>query len=234
MTCGVYKLNFADKAFYIGQSQNIEQRFKQHISILKRGASCNYKLADAFLEYGMPSLTILEVCHIDTLHSREIDWIKNTNAQESGLNIHSGGLGFPSSLANPNSKYSKEEIISAFELIVENKLSLIEISKMLCINYSVVSDICNARYYLWLSELFPLKFNTLVSLRGTRISANGKNSKTAIERGIVYPKLKRSDGIIFTVENASKFAKEHKIGSGSLFDLLKGRKTTHREWSVCQ
>ena len=30
MTTGIYQMNFSDQAYYVGKSQDIEQRWKQH------------------------------------------------------------------------------------------------------------------------------------------------------------------------------------------------------------
>jgi predicted GIY-YIG superfamily endonuclease len=62
MTSGIYKLKFEGTSkVYIGQSVNIEKRFKEHIRSLKNRTSAK-KLLSGFDTFGHPSIVILEEC----------------------------------------------------------------------------------------------------------------------------------------------------------------------------
>lgn len=64
MTCGIYLLRFTglDKV-YIGQSLNIEQRYRKHLQFLRnQDTKANYRMKAAYLLYGAPQLEILCEC----------------------------------------------------------------------------------------------------------------------------------------------------------------------------
>ena len=60
MTIGIYKLIFSDVDTYIGQSIDIEKRFKQHIYNFKNNLA-SIKLSEAYKVYGIPILEIIEI-----------------------------------------------------------------------------------------------------------------------------------------------------------------------------
>ena len=54
VTSGIYKIqNIVTGFIYIGCSQNIEKRFKQHLRGLKRGSHCNRYLQNSFNKHGL-------------------------------------------------------------------------------------------------------------------------------------------------------------------------------------
>lgn len=96
MTSGIYLLNFKDEAFYIGQSQDIETRWKQHRDKFVKGKAAE-KMQNAYNQYGMPMGSILVRCHKDFLDTFENYFIwdqkqfpgcLNTSAPEPDLTIN--------------------------------------------------------------------------------------------------------------------------------------------------
>ena len=61
MATGIYRLNFNNKEFYVGQSVNIESRFEQHLLSLINNKHTP-KLQQAFKRHGHPSLDVLKEC----------------------------------------------------------------------------------------------------------------------------------------------------------------------------
>lgn len=60
MTIGIYSLYWEEQdLIYIGQSQNIERRFTEHLYKLKNNTHTNYKVQKAYITYGLPSTNIL-------------------------------------------------------------------------------------------------------------------------------------------------------------------------------
>ena len=95
---GIYKiLNSINNKIYIGQSINIESRFKKHISnAYKFNSACyNYPLYRSIRKYGLDNFifSILEECDQENLNSKEIYWISifNSNDPEFGYNLTQGG-----------------------------------------------------------------------------------------------------------------------------------------------
>lgn len=70
MTSGIYQLNFNNQAFYVGQSQNMEVRWKQHADKFNKHKAAE-KMQEAYNRYGMPTASILIRCHKDYLDTLE-------------------------------------------------------------------------------------------------------------------------------------------------------------------
>ena len=70
MTTGIYLLTFAPDAYYIGQSVDIENRWKQHYDKLCKGTAAR-PMQIAFNKFGIPKAKILLECHKDHLDMME-------------------------------------------------------------------------------------------------------------------------------------------------------------------
>lgn len=70
---GIYKITSPSGKFYIGSSQHIANRWRQHKSALRRGVHTNPKLQAAWLKYGESCLRLeaIESCAVDMLLLRE-------------------------------------------------------------------------------------------------------------------------------------------------------------------
>lgn len=96
MTCGIYIiLNNKNGSKYIGQSQNIEKRWRQHKKKLDNNKHYNTYLQNSWNKYGKNSFSfmILESCHKNALNSREQYWIRyhNTYNNKKHYNLTPGG-----------------------------------------------------------------------------------------------------------------------------------------------
>ena len=90
---GIYALWFEKSSMvYIGQSTNIEQRYKEHISSLKNNKHTNYKVQNEYNKYGIFELVVIQECLVDDLYSLEIQWTEEFNSLVVGLNIVEPGL----------------------------------------------------------------------------------------------------------------------------------------------
>jgi group I intron endonuclease len=82
---GIYKIINPNNKVYIGQSTNIERRFKQYKSLdCKRQP----KIYNSFLKYNVDNhqFEIIEECTIEQLNEREVYWKQHYNAINDGLN----------------------------------------------------------------------------------------------------------------------------------------------------
>jgi group I intron endonuclease len=88
--------NIIDSKKYIGQTQDINRRYKRHMRELENNKSNNVYFQKAWNKYGKDCFKffIIEKCHIDLLDEREIYWIKelHSHSTESGYNISWGGI----------------------------------------------------------------------------------------------------------------------------------------------
>ena len=92
--CGIYKItNLKTQQCYIGQSVNIQDRWKQHIKCgLGIDASTTNKLYKAMQEDGVWSFTfeLLEKCPRDQLNEKEKFWIEMYQADIYSYNSTKG------------------------------------------------------------------------------------------------------------------------------------------------
>ena len=134
---GIYKIqNKENGKIYIGQSNDIERRIKEHCypSRYKN----NYPIDVAIHKYGKTAFTfdVVEECNLNELNEREEQWIKyyqsNTN---KGYNCNEGGSQASIGENNPKAKLTESDVVairsiynkkgskaSAYEL-VKNKTS---------------------------------------------------------------------------------------------------------------
>jgi hypothetical protein len=98
---GIYKITNPNGKIYIGQSINIERRFKEY-QIHQPFISIGRKLYNSLCKYGSEShqFEIIEKCLLEQLNEREIYWGIYFNVLgEKGLNLR---------LGNANGKCSEE------------------------------------------------------------------------------------------------------------------------------
>lgn len=86
--CGIYKItNLINGKFYIGSSNDIHRRWKEHINELNRNVHCNKYLQKSYNKYGIENFefTIIEVCSEDEQIIREQYWIDITNCYDKNI-----------------------------------------------------------------------------------------------------------------------------------------------------
>lgn len=109
---GIYKITEKDNPnnFYVGQSNNIERRFKEHIT--KTSAQSRIPFDDEITKKGKEAFNfeVLEKCSIEQLNEKEKYWIQKLSATQSG-NKNEGGLTDVIGSHNPKAKLTEEDII---------------------------------------------------------------------------------------------------------------------------
>jgi len=155
MTIGIYSLYWEEPdLIYIGQSQNIEQRFIIHLRSMNNKSHFNYKVQDTYNKYGEPQTSILEVCTQSELNNLEIYYI----AEFTGiLNITEGGNS-PQGVSARNSKYSKIQILKVFSLLYKGLHTVKSIADKLKVPTHTINDIKEGRSHIWLQVCFPEKY----------------------------------------------------------------------------
>lgn len=164
---GIYKLVF--KGFedypYIGQSKDIELRYKAHLNSFIRGCP-NEKLQGAYDVSGTPELVVLE--ETDDLNNREVYWINYYNSVEHGLNITAGGDSSGNGYQHARSKYSREQILEVFNLLLDFNNTYEHISEVTKVSKNMISSISQGKNHLWLKDEFPDKYQEMRSLSKKR------------------------------------------------------------------
>lgn len=75
---GIYQItNLVNGKKYIGQSNCIERRFRQHLSLCEQKRFSNKPLYLAFKKYGIQNFIfeVVEECAVDLLNQQEQYWI---------------------------------------------------------------------------------------------------------------------------------------------------------------
>lgn len=91
---GIYTIeNLTNGKKYIGQTKNINRRWREHLGCLKGNRHSNSHLQRAFNKYGEDnmSFSVIEMCKEDELDTKESDYIKLFDSMKSGYNLRAGG-----------------------------------------------------------------------------------------------------------------------------------------------
>lgn len=153
MTCGIYKIeNKINGKLYIGQSINIEERWKNH--------KTHYKINDEPLYnemklYGIENFewSVIEECDKENLLDREIFWIGYYNSYNEGYNRTLGGLG----LKCCGNKLSKEQASEIKHLLIETNISYKEISEEYNISENMITMINMGKCWDDMKTSYPLR-----------------------------------------------------------------------------
>ena len=139
MSCGIYKItNQVNQKAYIGQSINIEKRWKDHIrtSRLTSSEQYNHPFYQAIRKYGLENFKfeILEECLVSKLDERERYYINYFGtypiSNNRGYNLYPGGQGNYIKLDNA-------QILEIIDLLQKGNLSYSQIA----IVYGVCDDL---------------------------------------------------------------------------------------------
>ncbi len=227
MTIGIYKLNFTgtDKV-YIGQSRRLEKRLAEHISLLKSD-SHTIKMQEAYKDFGEPSIEILCECSIEELSDFENETIEIWNAVDNGFNTCYKATDTPTCILRGEehgmSKASNIQIIDIFNYLVSNTFTVKQISILTNVSVNIVYQIAEGVGHKWLQEVYPVAYEKLTELKGTR-------NTSAITKGIIYPNIISPEGEVFNVTNTRKFAREHNLNHSNLGRVLNSKANSHKGW----
>lgn len=239
MTIGIYKLIFpgTDKV-YIGQSVNIEDRYRQHCRFMCAGKAAK-KLQNAYILYGLPKVEILLVCNREELDVLENEAIEIFDSFNNGFNSveFSDSAPLLKGAQHGNAKFTKDQILLSATLLQDPNNTFSDISSIIGVSEEMLSKISSGISHVWLSEEEPEIWKNIQNLRNkrTKLGAYRRGDKiSAKNTGIIYPKIRSPDGNVYEVENAYAFAREHGLRGNHLTEVLNGHRKSHMGWKVCQ
>lgn len=118
---GIYKITSPSNKIYIGQSVNIERRFKWH---KKHTVKTNSKLSNSFKKYGAENhlFEVLEECSLDDLNIRERHYQEYYNVLSNGLNLRLTKTSDRSGYFSTEVKYKLSEMRKGKKHSVDRKL----------------------------------------------------------------------------------------------------------------
>lgn len=162
---GIYKItcNINNKV-YIGQSVQIEQRFKNHIINYnnKNLKDYNTKFYRALRKYGIENFNfeiIEKLGSTDLLDEREIYWISFYDSFKNGYNSTSGGGNVTDNCElHPNAKSSNEKILKLKEELLNTKISQYDLSIKYKMTQSEISNINRGKRWAALGKYeYPIR-----------------------------------------------------------------------------
>lgn len=231
---GIYKLNFqGTNAVYIGQAENIEKRYKEHIADMLADRASK-KMLEAFKKYGAPSCEVL--CEIPSgfMNAEENMAIEIFDSANNGFNTFrtdGGSIRSLSGLAHGNSKYSKITILRVFSLLYRTTIPYIKIAELVKVNPSLINNILQGSHR-WLCVKYPDQYQKMVANRAIRNAINVQSlSKTVL--------LKSPTGSVFEVQNIRQFcisqpdlARNLESARSSIAKVIRGVKPSHLGWTL--
>lgn len=145
MTIGIYKIeNLINGKIYIGQSSNIERRWKNHKAnaFNKNDKGYDYPLYRAIRKYGLRnfSFEIIEECSLTELNDKEKYYISKYNSFFNGYNQTFGG-------DTASRQEPKEKIIGIITDLETTILYHSEIAQKWNVSVEIVQGINTGRYW---------------------------------------------------------------------------------------
>ena len=159
---GIYKItNNINNKVYIGQSINIERRWRDHRKrcFYPKATQYSSPLYKAFRKYGLQnfSFEVIEECLEADLNDRECFYIQlyNANNTEKGYNLTAGGQN-----SNPkNKKLNADDIKNIYTLLLTTSLSEQEIANRFDVSQRTISGINLGETNILIGYTYPLRQN---------------------------------------------------------------------------
>lgn len=154
MSCGIYKIqNKINNKVYIGQSINIETRWRHHKSYPL--SSSHYPIYRAFNKYGLENFdfSIIELCSVNELNEKEIYYIKKYNSYYKGYNQTTGGSGN----SNFSLKLSNEDVEIIYDLLLNTTIPQKDIALQFSVGEDTISEINNGKTRINNNLNYPLR-----------------------------------------------------------------------------
>lgn len=176
---GIYCItNKINGKSYVGQSVNIEQRWKAHRTRPFNKNSSQYESSfyRAIRKYGLNNFifSVLEECEQQELDNRECFWIDKLNSFKNGYNLTTGGQN-----TRTNSKLTELEVQEIKSLLLNSNLTEMEISDMFEVSQRTISSINLGQTWCEEQLTYPLMKNRIIEHKyfcidcGDRITGNG-------------------------------------------------------------
>lgn len=162
MTCGIYKItNKINGHSYIGQSVNIERRWKdeKHKAFNVNENQYYSTLGKAFRKYGIDcfDFQVIEECLQSQLNNREQYWIQFYDTYHNGYNETLGGDSPIHKL-----KLQENEVLEIMKLLANTDIPMQEIGQQYGISVGRVSEINTGKAYVQKDIQYPIRKRTAV------------------------------------------------------------------------
>lgn len=217
----VYKItNLINGKVYIGQTNNIKRRIREHISGKRRNSLIHL----AIKKYGWDNFDVQTLYYGENYNEEEKKWIEfyNSRNKKLGYNILEGGEDSVGE-NNPAAINTEHQVEWAKVLISKTRLSYNEISKRIGIKIHNLKAINQGQSWFDENEVYPLRnpkltyeeVNKIIKLLKTSDFSEVKIAKMIdIDRSIVHginigEKYKRED-VLYPIRQPCEIEREEK------------------------
>ena len=151
---GIYKIeNLINHKKYIGQSINIEKRWKaeKNSAFNEKSNAYDYPISRAFRKYGLEnfSFEVIEECSLEELNEREKYWISKFNSFFKGYNQTLGG--------DTHIIQLKENILGIFFDLENTDMIHSDIAEKWKVSVEMVQGINTGRYWYREDVEYPIQ-----------------------------------------------------------------------------
>lgn len=241
--CGIYKIeNKINKKIYIGSSNNITYRWKQHINCCKRGKHRNKHFQNAWDKYGKENFlfSIEEECLEEDLLNKEFFYICKYDSlnQKFGYNKQNP-LDYPIDI---KPKIEKSFILKTPTGEIIECTNITEFAKQNNLDASYLSKVINGKALTCKGYTLPDYIPKEKQIKKYKRSEEWRLKISKGLKGISHTKerankkakpfkVKSPDGIVYEGINLTQFAKDHNLEPTLMGYLRTGKRKTHKGWT---
>ena len=226
---GIYSIEFSNKKRYIGMSNNIQNRIKEHKLDAKNNDLLPVHCAMRKYNY---KIKILEDCQNfsrSEMADKEKYWIKyydTFNNKEKGYNLTPGGDGAAVGIYNAAAKLNEQTLSEVYNLLINHlELYIYEIASKYNISSEAISEInVGKRYY---NEFLQYPLRQPPKPKGPGHGINNHSAKFTSNQSLneVYMDLENN---ILSLE---EIAKKYKVSYTTISKINRGITYTQKDYS---
>lgn len=232
---GIYKItNLLNNKVYIGQSNNIERRFKEHCTKW-RSSRIPVDWDIHYLGKENFSFEILEECSLNELNDKETYWIDFFNSIEAGYNQNRGGDTLLAGELNPNAKLTEEDV-KQIRLAYSEHKSQKEVYNQIAVNKIAWSTFQNIWQGKSWTHIMPEVFTKENKDYYSKQATNGEKSTKAVLSDEEVLKIRQryvnetAKQIYVDYENLISFQTLQQILWGRHYKHLPIYSKKHKQW----
>ena len=154
---GIYKItNLINGKCYVGQSDNIKRRWKDHkvAAFYEKGSGYDAPLYRAIRKYGLRNFKfeVVEECLKEELNAREMFYISHFDSYENGYNQNAGGNTSP----HPQ-KLTQEQVLQIIVLLKTTNKTSEDIAKEFNVSGATIREIHLGSIWVQPGESYPIR-----------------------------------------------------------------------------
>lgn len=210
---GIYKINFPNGKSYIGLSNNIPRRIKEHEHDQRQPML--YAAIKKYFNCRIPEIEILEIIPADDrkqLLEKEHHYVLKyeTNNKGKGYNLNAGGNLY--GIYNPQGKFSEEDIQNIYDLLQQQEYSMNKIAELYDCSRRTIEEINKGTRYFHSDINYPIRKEKLAT-------PGVKNPNAKFDQETL-------DAIIWDLQNTlveyKDLATKYNCGSSTIGNICRG------------